>query len=362
MKMNEKFFITVPNVAFAWGTDYHLTTDEFMLYSHLQFMRQGSQWNQTYTSVDMIIYFLESETKNKQRDKNKIIKNLEKLVEKGYVTIECNGSIKKDFFLVKQVQEILSSEYIVEIEENNVKRKFKGFTKVTGEQYSLANNEGRALMTIAYVTWRNKIDYKIPKSEWTKVLSIAKSTLEISFNDYQDRFLMVTEGSYYLNELQQVRQETNSHAITDVRKKPVDLASKTKGPKHEEYLDSLRSRVSDIKVLDDNEVFMQIFDKNTFIRFKGFRVWKETKCLIVKESGKKKIESMRASENQYSSKAVDKLEIEYKEYQNNKANSERLAAQHISSEEGDVNSSFNHEFYSSYKKKKSRDITAFLDD
>ncbi|MFP3344677.1 hypothetical protein R0J87_19565, partial [Halomonas sp. SIMBA_159] len=67
MKMNEKFFITVPNVAFAWGTDYHLTTDEFMLYSHLQFMRQGSQWNQTYTSVDMIIYFLESETKNKQR-------------------------------------------------------------------------------------------------------------------------------------------------------------------------------------------------------------------------------------------------------------------------------------------------------
>jgi len=364
MKMNEKFKITVPNVAFAWGTQYHMTEDEFMLYSHLQFMRQSSQWNQTFTSVDMIIQYLGLETKNKHRDKEKVIGNLNRLVEKGYITIDCEGDMKKIFFVVKQVQEILSTKLVVEFEEDGKNRKFMGFTKINGEQYNLANNEGRALMTITYISWRNNINYKVPKSEWVKVLAIAKSTLENSFNDYKERFLQVFEGNYYNNEQGQTRQETNSHAISDMKNQTANLEVKAEKVKSESYLDKLRSKVTDITVMSDDEIFMQIFDKKTFIKFKGFKVWKETNCPIVKASGQKKLDAMRASENLIAGEVVDKLEREHQEHLlNQKQQSKSMEQQMLRLNMGDECMP-SEEFISSYimKEKPVSDITDFLDD
>lgn len=363
MKINEKFFVVVPNVAFAWGSKYHLTSEEFMLYAHIQFMRQSSQWNQSFTSVDMIIYYLGLNTTNKQRDKQKVIKNLNGLMEKGYITIECEGSLKKNFFVAKQVQEILSPSFTVEIKEDGKILKFKGFTKISGEHYNLSNNEGRALMTIAYITWRQNINYKVPKSEWVKVLDIVKSTVEESFNDYQERFLKIFEGNHYVNEVGQVRQETNLHKIVDMKKQPVNLKEDEKRVKSESFLSKLFNEVTDIKVIEDNEVFMQIFDKHTFIRFEGFRVWKETDCPVVNESGQKKIDSMRKSKNAFAGEAVDRLEKDYQEYLSNKEKNVERMTQTLSSVNGNQGSILSQEFFTSYvKKEKSPDITAFLDD
>ncbi|MCP2033022.1 hypothetical protein L1279_000005 [Planomicrobium sp. HSC-17F08] len=351
MKVIEKFFITVPNVAFAWGTKYHLTDDEFMLYSHLQFMRQGSQWNQTFTSVDMIINYLKLGTTNKQRDKDKIIKNLNGLVEKGYITIEYEGSLKKNFFTAKQVQEILSSEFVVEFEEDGKTRKFKGFTKITGKQYNLANNEGRALMTIAYLSWREKIEYKIPKSEWTKVLTVATSTLEDSFKDYNGRFLRVIEGKYYNNEQGQIRQGTNSYEIVDGKNQSIDLNEKAEKVKVEGYLNNLRNKVTDEFVSTNNDIFMQIFDKKTFIKFNGFKVWMETSCSTVKASGQKKLDAMRKSQNKVAGEVVERLEREYQESLLRKGKQKEFMKQFISDLNFDDEYTSDENFISSYKSK-----------
>ncbi|MCK2017948.1 helix-turn-helix domain-containing protein [Peribacillus frigoritolerans] len=362
MKVNSKFNITMPNVAFAWGTQYHMTEGEFMLYAHLQFMRQGSQWNQTFTSVDMIIHYLGLGTKNKQRDKAKVIENLNSLVEKGYITIDCEGDMKKVYFTVKQVQEILSTNFVVEFEENGKNRKFMGFTKLSGEHYNLANNEGRALMTITYTNWRNNINYNVPKSEWVKVLGIAKSTLEDCFNDYKERFLNVFEGNHYQNEQGQIRQETNSHVIADKKKQPIKLEDKEKKVKAESFLDKLRSQVTDLTVMRDDNIFMQIFDKNTFIEFKGYKAWKETTCPFVKVNGQKKIDAMKASENKIAGEVADKLEREYQEYLLNQKQQREMIDKQIARYEDDMY--VPEEFLSSYvkKEKPSIDITYYLED
>lgn len=365
MKMNKGFNVTMPNVAFAWGTQYHMSGDEFLLYAHLQFMRQGGQWNQTLTSVDMIIHYLGLETKNKQRDKDKVIESLNNLAEKGYITIDCVGNMKKDFFTVQQVQEILSTDFVAEVEEDGKTRKFMGYTKLSGEHYNLANNEGRALMMITYTGWRNNINYKVPKSEWVKVLGIAKSTLEESFIDYKTRFLDVIEGNHYKDEAGQIRQETNSYVIVDKEKPSVNLEEKTQKAKSESFLDKLRSQVTDITVMSDDNIFMEIFNKETFIRFKGYKAWKETTCPIVKEGGQKKINAMRASKNKIAGEVADRFEEEYQQYlANQKEHKEMLeyrTQQHLESLVSGDNVG---EFVTAYRKKERErvDITDFLDD
>jgi hypothetical protein len=363
MRMNDRFNIAVPNVAFAWGTQYHMSGDEFILYAHLQFMRQGGQWNQTLTSVDMIIHYLGLETKNKQRDKAKVIANLNCLVEKGYIIIDCEGDMKKGFFTVKQVQEILSTDFVVEFEEDGKNRKFMGYTKLSGEHYNLANKEGRALMTIAYTTWRNNINYKVPKSEWVKVLDIAKSTLEDCFIDYKERFLHVLEGNHYKNEQGQIRQETNSHLIVDKKKIPINLEEKEKLVNSESFLDKLRSQVTDMTVKSDDKIFKQIFDKNTFIKFEGYKVWRETTCKFVKGAGQKKLTAMRASKKVIAGEVADKLERDYQEYLTNQKQQSDWMEKQIEKHKDEM-SMPNEEFISSFvkKEKPSNDITYFLED
>lgn len=355
--MNDSFNILIPNVAFAWGTKYHLKDNEFMLYSHLQFMRQGSQWNQTYTSVEMIIKYLGLKTKNKQRDKENVIKILNNLVGKGYITISFDddvkeGDIKKDFFTVKQVQGIFSENNVVEFEDNGKNRIFKGYTKVSGEHYNLAENEGRALMTIVYINWRRKIKYDVPKSEWVKVLSISKSTLEDSMNNYKDRFLKVIPGEYFNDVNGEVRQKTNKHLILYTKNRQTDSNDLTKD-KNKIYLEKMWSKVTDTKVKSNQGVFLQIFDKNTYMRIDGFKVWKETTCNFVKINGQKKIDAIKQSDKKFSDKVISNLEKRYKEIIENEKKITKILINNLSNEEEEYE---NYEEYSSNYVKKDRTV------
>lgn len=363
--VNDSFCVVVPNVAFAWGTKYHLKDSEFMLYAHLQFMRQGSQWNQTYTSVEMIIKYLGLRTKNKQRDKEGVIKNLKSLVEKGYITISFDnddvGDIKKEFFAIKQVQEIFSEKNVVEFEDNGKNRIFKGYTKLSGEHYNLAENEGRALMTIAYINWRSKIKYDVPKSEWVKVLSISKSTLEDSMNNYKDRFLKVIPGEYFSDLNGEVRQKTNKHLILDSKNTQTESNDFNNKDRNKIYLEKMWSKVNDMRVKSNNNVFLQIFDKNTFIRIDGFKVWKETTCDFVKRNGQKKIDAIKQSNKNFSDKVISNLEKKYDEMvKNEKKITEMITFTSSNEEEYE-----NYEEYSSSYVKKDRtaenEILKYLD-
>jgi len=374
MKMNEQSNIVLPNGAFAWGTKYHLTTDEFLLYVHLQFMKQIGQWNQTITSIDMLIQNLGLQTKNKQRDKAEVITNLRSLEKKAYIKIDCDGDIKKAFFTVMQVQELLSPKFIVEIDEGGKKRTFKGFTKLSGELYNLANNEGRALMVIACIEWRKKINYDVPKSEWVKILGIAKSTLEASFKDYEKRFLHIVKGDYYQNEQGEIRQETNSYTVMDQDKASTKLEETVEKYKVENDLDKMRERVTDSFIKNDNKIFMQIFDKKTYIEFEGYIAWKKTNCEYVKREGQKKIDKMLASQvkDGYVGRVVERLETEYQEYielrKKQHDTLELMSQKHLEELESmDEDTSVTDEtleFVTPYikKDKSDEDFTSFLDD
>jgi len=361
MEMTKNYEILVPNLAFAWGTSYHMTTDEFLLYTHLQFMRQGSQWNLTLTSVDMIIHYLKLGTKNKHRDKEKVVGILNELTKKDYITIDCAGNIKKDFFAVNQNQEVLSPDFEI---ENGDKRKFKGYTKITGQSYNLARNDGRALMTITYINWRNNIDYKVPKSEWCKVLGVTKSTLEDSFKVYQSRFLKVIQGEYYLNNEGQVRQRTNSHVIEDKNIKSVNLIEQHQIQRQTVTLENYRNQVTDNYVKDNEDVFMQIFDKKTYMEFKGYKAWRETNCKIVKMNGQTKIDAIKNSKKKGAGFVISKLETDYQEYLQHKKKQLELMQRHHESEstEHPAEECWQEEYSTSYKKKERVDILQFLDD
>ena len=62
-------------------------------------------------------------------------------------------------------------------------------------------------------------------------------------------------------------------------------------------LEKEREKVTDENVLLDGDVFKQIFDKNTFIEFKGYKAWKETTCDYVKKAGQKKFEILEKQVN-----------------------------------------------------------------
>lgn len=356
---NKKSYAIIPNVAFGFGAKYHLNNDEFMVFAHLQFMKQVGLENTTITMVDMLVKGLGWETSTKSRDKKRVVEAIEGLQLKGYITIKHEGKILKDVLVITINKELEKFEAETKVDWKENPFLFKGFTRIEWNEYNLAENNGYYLIIITYVKWRTnpelKYDYKICVREWESVLNVSDKTVRDRLEECTT-FITKIAGGHYHDKHGQVKQEANTYTLNTEVHNPSKIKETHQEVKKESYLDKERQKVTDIKVISNEDIFKQIFDKKTFIRFEGYKVWKETECPHVREAGKKKIESMYKSPKKGAKEAVDRLEREYQEYlSNQKKQSEWVDRQMASMDEYE-------EYVPSYVPKPCNAITDFLDD
>jgi hypothetical protein len=364
---NIKSYAIFPNVAFGFGTKYHLNKDEFMVFANLQFMKQVGLENTTVTMVDMIVKGLGWETSTKPRDKKRVVDALEGLESKGYISIDINGKMFKDILLItinKDMEKVEAKSSVVWKEKPFL---FKGWTRIKWNEYNLAENNGYYLMIITYIIWRTnpelKYEYKICSREWEDVLSVSDKTARDKLDECAT-FITKISGGHYSDEHGQVKQEANTYTMKTVSVES-NLQKITQEAVAETALDKAFAKVTDEKIILDINLFNQIFHKKTKWVFDGYKAWKETTCPFVKAGGQKKVDSLKASKNTDAGKVADRLEREYQEYLSEQTKQiERIERQTARDNRDDMWVPNEGEFKSSYvrKEKPSNDITDFFDD
>lgn len=307
MKMTENNYIQIPNVAFGFGTEYKLNNDELKVLAYLQFMKNVGTMN-IRTHVTIIVEDLGWTTSKASRDNAKAGKALEGLRDKGYITLSFNGDVKKNALAIEINDEMkkVIAEGKVDWKQNPFN--FKGFTPITSSEYNLAGENDYHLTIMAYNNWRSnaQFEYAICDKEWCEVLELGMTRTREIINDCT--FLTKVSGKKYQDENGQWKQETN-HYVKSTSVK-TDLKEIETADKKSTFLEKERKKVTDENVLVNNAIFEQIFDKKTFIEFKGYKAWKETTCDHVKKAGQKKFEILEKAGQSW---VREKLENEYQE-------------------------------------------------
>ncbi|MBE5107256.1 hypothetical protein IGI01_18810 [Bacillus thuringiensis] len=179
MKMkNEKSYAIIPNVAFGFGTKYYLDSDEFMMFVHLQFMKQIGLENTIVTVIDILVAGLKRNTCIKSRDKKRVVDALRGLESKGYIIIDFTEKITKDILTITINKDMENKEVKTVVDWKEKPFIFKGFTRISYDKYNLAESNCQHLIIIAYITWREnaKYTYKIAYKEWELILNVSDKT------------------------------------------------------------------------------------------------------------------------------------------------------------------------------------------
>ncbi|MEK4752294.1 hypothetical protein MKX72_07355 [Priestia sp. FSL R5-0597] len=288
LKMTRRTFAVLPNVAFAGGTEYHLTKDELMVFVHIQFVKQVGLMDTQITRIytDMLLEDLEWKTTTASRDNKRVVTALEGLEKKGYIVIQFDGKkITNSLLTITVVEEMMKVGTHVSVKWKDKPLPFKGYTKIEGDDYNLAEVDGQKMTVIAYVLWRSGIEgYKIAFKEWQLVLNVSDKTAQSIINDC-DSNINIIRGEKYKDENGQWRQEPNTYEL----KKNMSTKSKLEKEKQEvtsmTYLEKFASTVTDPRYMGDMEVIKELYDKDTPLDWKGYEAWKETTCPNLKKAG-----------------------------------------------------------------------------
>lgn len=351
--MTTDSYIQIPNVAFGFGTEYKLNDDELKVFAYLQFAKQVGTMV-VRTNIEIIIEDLNWETTSASRDKKKVAKALSNLSEKGYITITfkdgAKNDVKKENFMVTINDVMKSVEVKSEVDWKQKPFTFKGYTEIKASEYNLAEKNDYHLIVMAYHNWRNnaQFEYAICDKEWCEVLELGMTRTREIINDCA--FLTKVSGKRYQDETGQWKQETNQYVKSMSIKTNLKETETTN--KNLTVLEKEHEKVTDENVLLNEDIFKQIFDKQTFIKFKGYKAWKETTCDHVKKAGQKKFEILEKAGQSW---VREKLEKEYQEGLRNKEIIDRMMEIHMNDFEG------YEEFQPSYKPKKIEENNFFDD-
>lgn len=201
---NKKSFAILPNRAHAWGTDSYMNNDEKMIYLELWFTQKigdlqdnGNKF--TTASVDSLVQDLGWETQKKSRGRNRVIKVLNSLRNKGYVLFTGEDLTLANKEYLTLIISGLDYETVVEADSpwaqrNNI-RKFYGYTKITSEEYNTLKANKHDLTLYTYAKWRDNLKtYKISYVEWGNVLNVSSGQAKkiisetVAIRKYQGAF------------------------------------------------------------------------------------------------------------------------------------------------------------------------------
>lgn len=353
--INKRSYIIIPNIAFGFGTEFHMTTDEFMVFGYLQLAKSVGLENQIMTMVDVILEALYWNTSNTSRDRSRVIEALTGLRDKGYITVEFSGTKMASSVLtitINKGMEGVEATSTVEWKENPFT--FKKFTRVEYYEYNLAKGNGEHLMVTAYTKWRENlkktknITYKIAYPEWQAVLNVSYNKAVDTIKECEP-FIEKITGSYFKDENGQWKQETNEYSVKQPISNVKELEKKAKEMNvHEKFAE----KVTDLRYKFEDNILKQINDYGTKWELDGYTAWVETECPILKEAGEKKFKIL---ENNGLVWIKENLENKYEKRQLHIKHQQKSIENQIADYEPWV---------SSYKKpeKSKSGFTDFLDD
>lgn len=324
--MTEKNFVQIPNVAFAFGTEYKLNNDELKVLTYLQFMKNVGTMK-IRTHVTIIVEDLGWATSKSSRDNTRVANALEGLLDKGYIAMTFNKEIKKDALAIEiTIDKSKKAEAKSKVEWKANPFNFKGYTEIKVSEYNLAGKDDYHLTVMAYHNWRAnaKFEYAIADKEWAEVLELSAKHARAIIENCD--FLTKISGEKFINEQGQWQQETNQY-IKSVQTKVSDIESNNKNMT---ILEKEWEKVTDENIKLDSEIFNQIFNKKEYFKFDGYKAWKETTCEYTKQAGQKKIDAIAKSEK--GAFVVKRLEEDYEQYIANQKQTEAMMKRHQESQ------------------------------
>ena len=293
---NEKSYIIIPNVSFGFGTEYHLTPDELLVYTHLQMLKGYGYKHQIITSVALLAEILDWSKAKASRGKDRVVTALVGLESKGYIENEINkGTLKTAPMIVVTIfKEVEEAELKTEVEWRDSDFTWKGFTKITSTEFEQVETDGQQLMILAYALWREnaKFEYKISYKEWSLVLGVSEKTVRNIMSDFD--VVEKKSGKIIVSEDGKVTQEPNSYKVND--KKPDMEEVKSEGEKKAKKGFNIEEKFQEfvIGITDDNyfgeiDILRQVFMKDVFLTVDSYKAIKETTCETLKEAGEAKL-------------------------------------------------------------------------
>ncbi|MEK5500436.1 hypothetical protein [Bacillus sp. FSL M8-0168] len=365
LKMTTKKYIQIPNVAFAFGTDYKLNKDDIKVYAYLRVIEPFR--TMIRTNVEFIVEDLDWKTTKVSRDKTRVANALQNLMDKGYIKIIFKKDIKKENLKIEINDSMKDVEAQSTVDWKQKPFRFSGYTNIQADEYNIAGENNYHLLIIGYYLWRENLkkkynfEYAICDKEWAEVLELGVTRTRTIINDYTP-FLNKISGAKYKDNHGQWKQEPNQYKMDkhmSVESKINKVESEVKSMS---YREQHAEKVTDKKILMNQKIFDAIFDfKKGRLDAESYKAWKETKCEHTKKTGQLKIDKLMKLEG--GRNLVDRLEREYQQdIKDAEARERSLEHQRLMAEKHMEEMEFwDDEFVSNYKRKESRnDISAFL--
>jgi hypothetical protein len=287
---NRKWFVPIPNRAFAFETTYYLTSEELIVLYNLHYLKLAKDPTTAVTNVNVLNELIVFDINNSSRGKKKIQEILMKLHDKGYIFLSFSDS-KLDNNTVIQVffPDLDSFIYKEPITSGNWT--YVGFTEVTEEMYDRANNS-QQFKVLIYVEWRSfknsneKRNYAISYNEWELVLGVSHQTaVKVIKQCCIDGLIKKHRGQYYINEYGEIRQETNMY--------------ETKEDNQEKIIDPMKELHTFMNSEMEREKSAEIRKHNWFntgddswLSVDDFVIYLTTNCSILKKHADKRIKAI----------------------------------------------------------------------
>ncbi|NQX66658.1 hypothetical protein HQN90_11020 [Paenibacillus alba] len=190
--MEKTSFVGVPN---SFYNKELLKPREFYLYCYLNASRSFLTENTVKTNIDLLIEEIKF-VKKRQDNKDAIVESLNSLHEKGMLIFEYQD-IRKDKKL-----EISFRKLSLE----------KGFEKIPYKYFELTYDPEEFMTICAIKTFKRQISF----AEFGSILSCSERHVKDLIPKMEQKgILNINNGKYYVNENNQLRQETNSYSINE---------------------------------------------------------------------------------------------------------------------------------------------------
>ncbi|NEU30145.1 hypothetical protein GN156_05040 [bacterium LRH843] len=291
----KKSFVPIPNKMFAFETNYFVSNEELVVFYHLHCLNLAKDHLYTITSVDILNSLIEFDLNNQSRGKKKIKQALLNLHDKGYITLSFSDSkLRNSTTLFISLPAIDSSIYKESVKSRNWK--YYGFTEVTDEMYERVKT-AEQFRVIIYVEWRSfkysesKDNYAISFSEWESVLGVSHQTaVKIINNCCDEGIIKKYRGDYYINPNGEIRQYTNKYEV--------------KQESQQAAINPVKEIYTEVNAQDSKERSTEkrhhnwfVVDRNVKLNVDDLYIYLTSKCPVLIEHAKKRLEAICNSES-----------------------------------------------------------------
>ncbi|WP_336882265.1 hypothetical protein [Priestia koreensis] len=289
-------YVSIPNKAFAFETDYYLENDELLVYYHVCCCVSARNPLLTLINVDMLSELITFQDNNTARKKKRIRDAVVNLHEKGYFSLSTKEEKIKNSTLLN-IHLFHDKTPLFELKVRSGSWNYKGYTQIYDEEFNRVSTpeEFKVLIYTKLRSFENlkedKCKYAISFFEWASVLKVTHATAVKIINQcVENKIIIKHSGEYYLTTLGKVRQDTNKYELkTETEFEDSEHEVETQAP--------------------DDDIYVKEYHKSTeqsthgwFYKKSNYRltpndmvVYFTTECNVLKKHAEKRIRAVSKS-------------------------------------------------------------------